>query len=75
MKKGIIIVSFGTSEVLGLRQNIENIENKFKKEFKEEYKILNAFTSNFVINKLKEKSNISVLSFSEALDNMYDEKI
>jgi len=40
-----------------------------------EYKILNAFTSNFVINKLKEKSNISVLSFSEALDNMYDEKI
>ena len=31
MKKGIIIVSFGTSEVLVLRQNIENIENKFKK--------------------------------------------
>ena len=49
MKKGIIIVSFGTSEVLGLRQNIENIENKFKKEFKEEYKILNAFTNNLLL--------------------------
>lgn len=72
MKKGIIIVSFGTSEILGLKQNIENINNKVKKEFKEEFKVLNAFTSKFIIKKLKEKSNVHVLNFSEALDNMYE---
>lgn len=71
MKKGIIVVSFGTSEVLGLKQNIENINNRLKKEFKDEYEILNAFTSNFIIKKLKEKSNIYVLSFNEALDKFY----
>lgn len=75
MKKGIIIVSFGTSEVLGLKQNIENINNKIKKEFKDKYKVLNAFTSKFIIKKLKEKSNIFVLSFSEALDSMYEDRV
>lgn len=75
MKKGIIIVSFGTSEVLGLKQNIENINNKIKKEFKEKYEVLNAFTSKFIIKKLREKYNIHVLSFTEALDNMYENKI
>lgn len=68
MKKGIIIVSFGTSEVLGLKQNIENINNKIKKGFKEEYEVLNAFTSKFIIKKLKEVSNIDVLNFNEALE-------
>lgn len=75
MKKGIIIVSFGTSEVLGLKQNIENINNKIKKEFKEDYQTLNAFTSKFIIKKLKEKSNICVLNFNEALDKFYNDGI
>ena len=75
MKKGIIIVSFGTSDVLGLKQNIENINNKIKKEFKEEYEVLNAFTSKFIIKKLKEVSNINVLNFNEALDKFYGQGI
>ena len=75
MKKGIIIVSFGTSEILGLKQNIENINNKIKKEFKEEYEVLNAFTSKFIIKKLKEVSNIHVLNFTEALDKFYGQGI
>ena len=75
MKKGIIIVSFGTSDVVGLKQNIENINRKIKEEFKEGYEIVNAFTSKFIIKKLKEVSNINVLNFNEALDKFYGQGI
>ncbi|WIV11803.1 sirohydrochlorin cobaltochelatase [Proteiniborus sp. MB09-C3] len=74
MKKGIVVVSFGTSYEETRRLCIESIENKIKKEFSD-YQVERAFTSQMVINKLRKRDGILVNNVTEALEKMRQEGI
>ncbi len=52
MKKGILVVSFGTSYEETLKKNIERIENRIRDAF-EPMEVRRAFTSNMIIKKLR----------------------
>ena len=73
MKKAILVVSFGTSYLQALEKSICSIENKIKKEYSE-FDVYRAFTSNFIIKKLREKNSIEVKTPDVALLNLYEEK-
>ncbi|MBN2899044.1 MAG: sirohydrochlorin cobaltochelatase [Clostridia bacterium] len=74
MKKGIIIVSFGTSYKETMEKCIESIERKVAERFND-YKVVRAFTSNFIIKKLKERDGIQVYTIEEAMAAMKAEGI
>ena len=69
MKKGIIVVSFGTSYKETREKCIESVENKIAQGFSD-YEVTRAFTSNFIIKKLKERDGIHVNTISEAIEDM-----
>lgn len=68
-KKGILVVSFGTSYPEARKLCIESIENDIVETF-EKYEVHRAFTSKIIRKKLKQRDWIEVLSPSEALDKM-----
>lgn len=74
MKKGIIVVSFGTSYEQTRKRCIESIENKIRSEFTQ-CKVARAFTSNFIIKKLKERDGVHVNTVSEAIQDMKSDGI
>jgi len=67
MEKGIIVVSFGTSYKETREKCIESIENQIRDTFKD-HKVVRAFTSNFIIKKLKERDGIHVDTIHEAIE-------
>ncbi len=72
MKKGILVVSFGTSYEETLKKNIEAIENKIKDAFAP-MEVRRAFTSNMIIAKLKREQNLHIDRPMEALNRMIEE--
>ena len=72
MKKGILVVSFGTTYEHTRKLCIESVENRIRDEFKD-FEVRRAFTSGMVINKLKERDNIVIDNVSEALVRMEKE--
>lgn len=74
MKKGIIVVSFGTTYEETRKLCIESIENRIKEKYSN-YIVLRAFTSQMVINKLKKRDNYFVDNPKEALEKMKKENI
>ncbi|WP_097026459.1 sirohydrochlorin cobaltochelatase [Clostridium peptidivorans] len=72
MKKGILVVSFGTSYMETLKLNIEACENKIRESFKE-YEIRRAFTSGMIMRKLKQRDNIHIDTVEEALTKMVND--
>lgn len=72
MKKAILVVSFGTSYIKALEKSIFIVENKIKEEFKE-FDVFRAFTSHFIIKKLKEKHRLEVWTPEEALKILKEE--
>lgn len=78
MKKAILVVSFGTSHLDALKNSIEKIEGKVRKEFKD-YDVFRAFTAHRIIKKLKERDGLNILKPEEALEqlklNGYEEVI
>lgn len=68
-KKGILVVSFGTSYEETRKATIEAIENKIRKTYKD-YEVRRAFTSGMIINKLKNRDNIHIDNPEEALEKM-----
>ncbi len=74
MKRGIIVASFGTSYEKTRRLCIESIENKIKEEFKEDY-VIRAFTSQMIIDKLKERDNLHIFNLKEAMEDMKAKEI
>ena len=74
MKKGIIVVSFGTSYEKTRKLCIESIENRIREEY-EDFLVLRAFTSQMVIDKLKKRDNYLVDNPKEALEKMKDDNI
>ncbi|MDK2821336.1 MAG: sirohydrochlorin cobaltochelatase [Clostridia bacterium] len=71
-KKGILVVSFGTSYENTRKACIESVENKIAKIFPE-YEIRRAFTSQIIIKKLAERDNIKIDNPKEALQKMKEE--
>ncbi|MCT8976621.1 sirohydrochlorin cobaltochelatase [Clostridium sp. CX1] len=68
-KKGILVVSFGTSVLETFRDCIESTENRIKESF-EGYEVRRAFTSYMIIKKLKEENKIFIDTTEEALEKM-----
>jgi len=71
-KKGMLVVSFGTSYADTRKVTIEAVEKKMAEEFTD-YEVRRAFTSNIIIKKLKERDNILVDTPEEALMKMKEE--
>ncbi|WP_446897493.1 sirohydrochlorin cobaltochelatase [Clostridium sp. LBM24168] len=68
-KKGILVVSFGTSILKILKSCIESTENSIINAFKC-YEIRRAFTSHMIIAKLKSDYKLSIDTVEEALEKM-----
>lgn len=74
MEKGIIVTSFGTTYEETRIKCIASIENRMKDEFRD-YKVVRAFTSRMVINKLKRRDGYVVDTPTEALEKLFNEGI
>lgn len=71
-KKGILVVSFGTSYADTRKVTIEACENKIAENFPD-YEVRRAFTSNIIIKVLKDRDKITVNTPKEALTKMQEE--
>ncbi|MFA8342796.1 MAG: sirohydrochlorin cobaltochelatase [Rhodothermaceae bacterium] len=71
-KKGILVVSFGTSYPETRKLCIESIENDVKDKF-QNYEVKRAFTSRIIRKKIKKRDGIEILSPAEAIDKMIAE--
>lgn len=71
-KKGILVISFGTSYADTRKVTIEACEEKIAASFPD-YEVRRAFTSSIIIKKLKERDNIQIDTPEEALNKMKDE--
>ncbi|MBU5485606.1 sirohydrochlorin cobaltochelatase [Clostridium sp. MSJ-11] len=71
-KKGILVVSFGTSYEETRKVTIEAIENRIKETYSD-YEVRRAFTSGMIINKLKKRDNLYIDNTEEALERMAKE--
>ncbi|MEA1974642.1 MAG: sirohydrochlorin cobaltochelatase [Bacillota bacterium] len=69
MGKGILVVSFGTSYKETSKKCIESIENKIESVYVK-YIVKRAFTSDFIIKKIKERDGICIDTPLEALEKM-----
>lgn len=74
MKKGIIVVSFGTSFPEVRKRCIESIENRISQAFPERL-VTRAFTSNMIIKKLKERDGLVINTPRQALDQMIQDGV
>lgn len=72
VKKGLLVVSFGTSYEDARKENIEPVEIALKKAFPE-YEMRRAFGSQRIIKKLKQRDGISVSSIQEAIESFVDD--
>ena len=71
MKKGILLVAFGTS-VPEAKKGIDSLETAAKKAFPD-IEVRMAYTSNIIRRKLKKEQNVSIPTPPEALAAMNDE--
>jgi len=71
-KKGILIVSFGTSYPEARKLCIESIENDTKEKFPD-FEVRRAFTSKIIRKKIKKRDGIKILSPADAIDKMITE--
>ena len=63
----ILVVSFGTSYNDSREKTIGAVENAIAKAYPQ-YEVRRAFTSQIIIDKLKERDNLSIDNVQEALD-------
>jgi len=73
MKKGILVVSFGTSHEDTRKKTINAITDDVKREFKD-FEVRTAFTSSIVMKILEQRDKIYVDTVEEALSKMKREK-
>lgn len=74
MKKGLLVVSFGTTFPDAREKSIHSIENTLSRAFPE-YPLYRAFTSEIVRKRIWEQEGISIDNVSEALHRMKKEGI
>lgn len=68
-KKGILVVSFGTSYPETCRKTIEKIENEIRAAYPE-YGVYRAWTSGMIRKKLLKRDGIRIFGVEEALEQM-----
>ncbi len=74
MKKGILVVSFGTSHLDTMKKTIDVIEDEIRNLFPDS-SVYRAFTSQMIIRKLKRTENLTVDTVAEALNRMAEDGI
>lgn len=74
MKKAIILVSFGSSNIEGIKNSIDILKRDIELELGDKYKVITAFTSNKIREKLHSEYNYYIKSLIEALDYLDHEK-
>ena len=72
MTKAIVIVSFGTSNLEGLKV-LEDFENEIRNKFNSKYKVCKSFTSSMISNIVLNKYNKIVPRLEEVLFNLSNE--
>ncbi len=72
--KAILVVSFGTSYNDSRDKTIGAIEQAIEEEFSD-YDVRRAFTSQIIIDKLKERDNLEIDNVTEALDRAVSDGI
>ncbi len=73
-KKGILVVSFGTSHLDAMEKTIQVMEEEIAKHYTD-YQVYRAFTSQMIIKKLKKLELLSVMTVKEALEKMAEDGI
>lgn len=73
-KKAILVVSFGTSHLDTLEKTIQVMETETGQRYPE-YQIYRAFTSQMIIQKLKQVENVMVRNVKEAMEQMLQDGI
>ncbi|MGL5615164.1 MAG: sirohydrochlorin cobaltochelatase [Sarcina sp.] len=66
MKKAILVVSFGTSDLDAITNSIAVIEDEIRDKF-QGYNVIRAFTAHRIIKKIEEKTGEKILTPEEAL--------
>lgn len=74
MKKGILVVSFGTSHMDTLDKTIRVMEEQIAEAYPE-WQVYRAFTSGMILNKLRRTENIHFMNVKEALQKMLDDHV
>lgn len=74
LQKAILVVSFGTSHLDTLYKTLYKIEEEMQVIFPE-YSVYRAFTSNRIIQKLKDKQGINIYTVAEAMEQMQQDGI
>nr|WP_294495297.1 sirohydrochlorin cobaltochelatase [uncultured Mediterraneibacter sp.] len=74
MKKGILMVSFGTSHLDTMEKTINVIESEAQQRFSG-WRVYRAFTSHMIIRKLKRTENMNIDTVGEALTRMASDGI
>ena len=63
MSKAIVLVAFGSTNLEGIKKSIGLLEKDLNNYFGKEYTIFKAFTSNKIIELLKEKNASDIVVF------------
>lgn len=74
IRRGIIVVSTGTSDEKAIKLSIEAVENKIS-NFYSNWEVSRAFTSEDIIKKFRSESNIIIDTVEEALIKMINKDI
>lgn len=69
MKKGILVVSFGTSHLDTMEKTIQALEDDIGEAFPE-YRVYRAFTSGMILRKLEREEGIKIDTVEQALERM-----
>ncbi|MBN2899241.1 MAG: sirohydrochlorin cobaltochelatase [Clostridia bacterium] len=72
-KQAILLVSFGTSYEDTRALTIDALEDKYKEAYPD-YEVLEAFTSQIIIDLLKERDHIEIYNVEEAFNYLKDNK-
>ena len=72
IKRGILLVHFGTSRKKARENSLETINRRIEKEFKE-FEIREAYTSRMIIKKIFKEEGIRKLTPNEAIKKMKEE--
>lgn len=70
MSKAIILVAFGSANLEGIKKSIGLLESDLNKFYGDEYTVLKSFTSNKIIDLLKERHDYVIPHLSKALFNL-----
>ena len=73
MSKAIVLVAFGSADLQGIKKSIGFLEKDLNSCFGEEYTIFKAFTSNKIIDLLKERYDYVVPHLSKVLFNLVNQ--